>query len=359
MSDRGPLESLLRSALDPQLERAFRFAIKLNFPHDPALVGLAAHREEARRRTTAAFEGRARALEAGVVERDPEAIRRYDELIEEAVAVMRGARPEETVGGGPLRGAAILGAIERRLYKNAPERLDDPSYPEASRAQALEELDRFNQALGTYDSFIEILSPLIDAAERSLRAAGESRPVRVHDLASGHAGFAVLLKRSLGDRVDVEASDIKPEYLELGRARSAALGVRVDLFTEDALAMDGPRSRGVDVLLCTQALHHFPAGMVARMIGEASRAARTAACFIDGERSFLSLFRFLMAAPIYTRHRTLVHDGFVSIRRMFYKEELLLFASLAPGVPKDMVITTGSARPAHGFLTITRGASAG
>lgn len=324
----------------------------MNLPADPAVARLAAHREEALRRTVAEIAPRAAELSEGVVARNPEVIRRYDGLIDEAVARMRAIRPEETGGVRPVSDRAILGAMDRRFYKNDEEWLDDPNYPEAERSQALDQLDRFNRALGLYDAFIQVVMPLIEEAERRIAAEGARRPVRLHDLASGHAGFAIMLKQTLGERVEVEASDIKPEYLELGRARAEALGVRIELFTEDALAMDGPRARGVDILLCTQALHHFPVGMVARMVGEASRAARVGACFIDGERSATALMGFLVAAPIYTRHWTLVHDGFVSLRRMFRKEELALLAALAPGLPEGLSVMTGRSRPAHCYLRI-------
>lgn len=352
MAQGSALSRILRKDFDPLFERFLRFSAGLDLARDPVRLGLARHREEAMRRAADPIAPRAVALEAGVVARDPDAVRRYDALVDEAMARMRAARPEEGQGG--VRGSsvdAILGVIDRLFYKNAPERLDDPAYPEADRREALDLLDRFNQALGLYDASIEVIAPLIEEAERR---AGGVRPVRVHDLASGHAGFAVLLKQALGDRAVVEASDIKPEYLAIGRERAEALGVRVDLFTEDALAMDGPRARGVDVLLCTQALHHFPPGMVARMIGEASRAASVGACFIDGERSPLTLALFLPAASLYTRHGTVVHDGIVSIRRMYYKEELDLLAALAPGKPPDVKVETGRCLPAHCYLRVTR-----
>jgi hypothetical protein len=95
--------------------------------------------------------------------------------------------------------------------------------------------------------------------------------------------------------------------------------------------------------------------MVARMIGEAARAARVGACFIDGERAWMNLVRFLLSAPMYTRHGTLVHDGIVSLRRMFYREELALFAALAPGMPADVRVETGRSRPAHVYLRLRRG----
>jgi hypothetical protein len=340
----------MRERFDPAFARLAKRVARYDLRRlDPMLTAFAPRRREAMRRVRASMEARAAAIEEAVVARDPEAASRFDALAAEAVDQMRAMDPG---GAGPAR--PILSAIERRLYRDAPEWLDDPSFPEDQRTEALDRLDTVNRALGSYDTFVELLMPLIEAAER----AGRS-PVRVHDLASGHAGFAVLLKQMLGDRVAVEASDIKPEYLEIGRARAEALGVKVDFFTEDALAMDGIRARGVDIVVCTQALHHFPPGMVARIIGEASRAAHVGACFIDGERSWLLLGAFIPAATLISRSRTLVHDGIVSLRRMYYREELDLLGALAPGVPEDVRVEVGSSPPAHIYLRLTRDRSIG
>jgi 2-polyprenyl-3-methyl-5-hydroxy-6-metoxy-1,4-benzoquinol methylase len=314
-------------------------------------VLLAPHRKEAMLRTALMFGPRVKALEDAALGRDLAAADRYDAIVGEAFTRMREMRPRSVASTSGRGVTTLLSAIERRLYRDAPEWLDDPTFPEEERTEALELLDVINQTLGVYDGTIAALMPLIEAAER----AGRS-PVRVHDLASGHAGFAVLLKQVLGDRVIVEASDIKPEYLEIGRARAEPLGVRVDFYTEDALAMDGVRERGVDVVMCTQALHHFTPGMVARMVGQAARSARVGALFVDGERSYLMIGLFVPTATLLSRSYALVHDGIVSLRRMYYKEELELLAALAPGVPPDAHIEAGSMLPAHAYLRVTRGA---
>lgn len=355
MISHGPLETFLRRRVDPIVGRFVRSVARFELRRvDPMFVKLAPHRREAMRRAAEAFSPRIKALEAAVIAREPEAVTRYDALVADALAEMRAARPSRDGKGLLPLLSALLSSIERRLYQDAPERLDDPSFPEDERTEALERLDALNTALGTYDVVMAALLPLIEAAER----AGQAGPVRVHDIASGHAGFAVLLKQALGDRVIVEASDIKPEYLEIGRARAEALGARVDFYTEDALAMDGIRARGVDVVMCTQALHHFPPGMVARMIGEAARSSRAGALFVDGERGYLILGLFLPTATLLSRSYTLVHDGYVSIRRMYYKEELDLLAALAPGLPADARIDAASTPPAHAYLRILRGAAA-
>jgi ubiquinone/menaquinone biosynthesis C-methylase UbiE len=151
-----------------------------------------------------------------------------------------------------------------------------------------------------------------------------------------------------GDRVEVTASDIRDEYLELGRRRMRGRAERVRFALQDATDL---RNLGdVDILLCTQSLHHFPPGMVARMVGEAARAARAGAVFVDGERSIESL---LLAVPVlfaYGRTWPVVHDAVVSLRRMLSAEEMRLVAALAPGVPAHVRVEVERLPP--GYVTV-------
>ena len=333
----------LRDRVDPTLERFVRFALGFEL-RDPIRWSLAAHRRDAMRRTAAEFVLRAQGAAEAVAARNPEAIARYDALVAAAVDHMRALRP---TGTNPL--TSLYDALDRRLYRNDPELLDDPSFPAEARAKGLDGLHRLNELLGSYEAFLLALTPLVELAEQRGR-----RPVRIHDLAAGHAGFAVFLAQRLGSRVVMEASDIKDEYLDLGRARARALDADVGFFCEDALAIDGPLRRGVDILICTQSVHHFPPGMVARMIGEAARAATTGVLIADAERSWLFYGLVGLVSALHGRSWVLTHDGMVSLRRMFYEEELGLLAALAPSLPPGARLETGTFLPAHAFVRITR-----
>lgn len=331
----------LRDSFDPAFERFVRFALGFEL-RDPVRWSLAAHRRDAMRRTAAQLVLRAQGLAEAVVARNPEAIATYDAFIAEAVDQMRALRPTDT-----STRTVVCDALDRRLYRNDPELLDDPAFPMAARSKGLDGLHRLNELLGSYEAFLQALMPLIELAEQH-----GHRPVRIHDLASGHAGFAVFIAQRLGSRVVMEASDIKDEYLDLGRARAREVGAAVAFFCEDALAIDGPRERGVDILICTQSVHHFPPGMVARMIGEAARAATTGVLIADAERSWLFYGLVAVVSAIHGRSWVLVHDGMTSLRRMFYEEELALLATLAPSLPPGALVETGTFLPAHAFVRI-------
>ena len=149
------------------------------------------------------------------------------------------------------------------------------------------------------------------------------------------------------------ASDLKDEYLDLGREEARRRGVAVRFVRQDATNLSG-LGDSVDMFLCTQSLHHFPPGMVARMIGQAARHARFGLCFIDAERGFVPLMLLLPLMGLYGRTYAAVHDTVVSLRRMYYAEELLLLARLAPGLPAGAVVEAGRRRPGYAYVAVTR-----
>ncbi|MDI3287120.1 class I SAM-dependent methyltransferase [Polyangium sp. 15x6] len=340
------LSEVLRRRLDPALEAVMR---KLS-RHDvrgPLRAALALHRNKAMQRTIERFAPAIAPLEDAVLQGDGAAIDHFDALVAEAVTAMRAERPMDLDGDGRSRLTELLHTVDARLYRDRPELMDDPSFPEDERTHALDVLDRFNHCTGIYETVMAAIDPLVEAA-----SADGKRPI-VHDVAAGHGGLSLYLAERFGDRVAIEASDLREEYLALGRAQAAERGLSVRFSVEDALALGGLEERGVDVITCTQAIHHFPPGMIARMMSEAARRARVGACFFDGERSFTTLGLVALVGALYGRTYTFYYDAVTSIRRMFYEEELALVAALAPGMPKARV-ETGIAPPSHVYVRITR-----
>lgn len=303
---------------------------------DPLGAGLRAHRERQLLSARDAALPRTRPLAAAVLAGDAEAAERHDALVQDALLQMRAARAE---GAG-----AALALLDRVLYKNSEELLDDPSFPEGERLQIIESVDWLNRQLGSYDLWTSLLGDLLDEASRR-----SGRPARLFDLAAGHGGFAIALKQRLGDRAEVTASDIRPEYLEIGEERAEQAGVEVRFVKQDATDLRGLADE-VDLFLCTQSLHHFPPGMVSRIFGQAARHAQVGVCFIDAERGVLPL---LLLPPIMAAHGktyAVFHDTWVSLRRMYYAEELGLLAHLAPGLPAHADIS--AERHAPGFACV-------
>jgi ubiquinone/menaquinone biosynthesis C-methylase UbiE len=172
--------------------------------------------------------------------------------------------------------------------------------------------------------------------------------------------FAVALALRFGareGRVRVIATDLAPEYLEIGRARAEKLAMRDDAISfakQDALDLSALAD--VDVVTCTQTLHHFPPGMVSRLFAEASSVARYGAVLVDGERNPFAVALITSIAAVLGRGSVpFVHDSFVSMRRMYTEQELALLAELAPqneGEPRR-AIERGWLSPGHIYVRST------
>lgn len=349
------LAPALDPIFDPLTVRATR-ALVARLPPPPLRTTYAQLRERALAAVTARYAPAARALSADVLARDGGAVAGFDALVADAVHALRTSAASEAARS-PLE--RLAQALDRMVYADRAEWLDDPAFDEALRVRTLERLDRFNEALGSYDAFYAVIEPAVEAA----RAAGVARPVVV-DLASGHGAFAVELSLRLGareGRVRVVATDLHEAYLELGRARAASLALppeHMGFFPQDALDLRDLEAKvgaKVDVIVCTQTLHHFPPGFVSRMIAEAARVARSAVVLVDGERSPVSLLGVALLASLMARGGVpFMHDSFVSMRRMFTEQELALVARLAPGLDLGR-LERGWQAPGHAWVRANLG----
>jgi SAM-dependent methyltransferase len=180
-----------------------------------------------------------------------------------------------------------------------------------------------NGVIDSYAGFVDALEPLL------LR----DRATRVLDLAAGHGGFclaAARIARARGDAIEFTASDIKPEYLELGAEEARAEGLPIDFVYQDALDLSNLEPGRYDIIACTQSLHHFSPGMVAVMFEAAARAAGRGVVFVDACRSTLVGLALGSYGLVRCRQPAFAHDSWVSSRRFFLPEELGMLARLGP-----------------------------
>lgn len=269
-----------------------------------------------------------------VSERDQEAMQTYDDLVADAVRALRAPQ----LSGLP----GLLSLLDRKSLLPRPEYCDDPACPEDQRRAILSSIDWLNEHLESYQLWIRWM-------QEDLRPVG-GRPTRILDLAAGHAGFAIVLKEQLGDAVEVTASDLFEEYLDLGREQARRRGIQLSFRQQDATDLRALKDEQFDIIVCTQSIHHFPPGMVARMFGEASRIARRAVWFIDAERSLLAASLLSVVMGLHCRSWPPVHDTIVSLRKMYTEEELTLIGGLAPDLPPHARVSSNREPPGFACL---------
>ncbi len=327
----------LRRETTQWVQRAASAAGRLPW-EDPVWTGTAVHRTRAAERMLQILRQRPLFPDL-VLSGHTEAVRRFDEVMDEAIESLRTTPPET------LR-AKLLHWADRATFAQADEILDDLSYSASNRARLLEQLDALNEALGSYDRWNQFLEPMVRTAYDRFR-----RPLRVWDLASGHAGYALSLKSHFGRCVHVTATDLRAEYLELGRAKAVSRGLDIDFRKVDALELP-EEAQPVDLFVCTQSLHHFSPGQVARILGGAMHQARLGIVCFDAERGMLPLSTIPLLLAAWTRSWAMVHDAWVSVRRMYSPDELWLLAQAAPRLPAEAQIDSGRLAPAFTYLTM-------
>jgi 2-polyprenyl-3-methyl-5-hydroxy-6-metoxy-1,4-benzoquinol methylase len=134
------------------------------------------------------------------------------------------------------------------------------------------------------------------------------------------------LAKQEGLELDLVASDIADEYLEIGRRHAEERDLPVRFAVQDALDTTNLGKDAFDLVVCTQSLHHFPPGLVAVLTHEALRFASRAVVLIDGARSKSSAALIRLLGVLRYRDLPFAHDSWISLRKFFAPEELGLLA---------------------------------
>ncbi len=242
--------------------------------------------------------------------------RALQELADETRSELRGAP-----------GAKAMLALDAGFHRcETREHMDDPDLPWQRRAQLVERLHEMNLVLDSYERFWRHLRPLLDGDTT------HAQPLQILELAAGTGGLARWLARRAGEAgipVQVTASDVNEQALSRGARQAAAEGLPVRFTPADALDLRS-LSGDWDVILCAQALHHFPAGWLPVMYHQAVTRARRGVLFVDGCRSAITAAPFLGLCWLRYGDAGFCHDGWVSFRRFYVPEELGLLCALGP-----------------------------
>ncbi len=192
---------------------------------------------------------------------------------------------------------------KRRVVKE----LMDESDPNDAR-QCLKDLVRINAALGGHR-----------IVRRMLAQAGCSeQPFSILDVGAASGDSAAVIRQAYPNAT-VVSLDRNPVNI------SAAQGHKV---LADAFQLPfGPRS--FDFVMCSLFLHHFQNEQVFALIKEFGRVARKAVLISDLERH-IAPYLFLPASKlVFHWHWMTIHDGRISVKAAFRKNELKSLAERA------------------------------
>jgi SAM-dependent methyltransferase len=200
------------------------------------------------------------------------------------------------------------------------EILDDPTVDPAVREQSIGDVTRSNQVLGGLRAAAAVVREV-------LRADPSCRTML--DVGTG-----------LGDipgrvRFDAKNAGIALETIGVDEASSLLVAARDRLghaVCANALALPF-RDHSIDIVMCSQLLHHFETADAERLVAELARVARRAVIVSDLRRSWFAAAGFWLVSFPLRFHRVTRHDGVVSVLRGFTGAELSRIIRNATGRP--------------------------
>lgn len=203
------------------------------------------------------------------------------------------------------------------------ELLDDAAIPDEVRSRALDDVARSNRWLGGGRALRLALDEVIRALPRDETATLLDLGIGAGDLSR----LARVRARSAGVTMRILGADLAP---------SLALAARVDGAADGAIAADALAlplaDASVDVVVCSQLLHHFEARDAVRVLAEMHRVARRVVIVADLRRSWIAAIGFWLVSWPLRFHSVTRHDGVVSVLRGFTAVELRRLVHEATGV---------------------------
>jgi SAM-dependent methyltransferase len=199
------------------------------------------------------------------------------------------------------------------------EVLDDPSTPDEVRHRAMRDVTRSNILFGGTRAVVRAVRLAIGAGHGSLL---------VLDLGTGLGDIPARL-RATEPKLAVVGLDSSVALLRSAHGRMTA--------TVAANALQLPLRDGcVDVVICSQLLHHFEEGDARMLIREAHRVSRGWVVISDIRRSWAAAAGFWLASTALRFHPITRHDGVVSVLRGFTPEEMDTLIRAAVGASASM-----------------------
>jgi 2-polyprenyl-3-methyl-5-hydroxy-6-metoxy-1,4-benzoquinol methylase len=201
------------------------------------------------------------------------------------------------------------------------ELLDDPAADPALATRSLRDVARSNRWFGGASAVMAELAPVL-AARR-----GGAAPVTLLDVGTGAGDIPELARRlaaRAGTTLMTMGLEITPALARASRARGG------DAIAASALALPFA-NRSVDVVTCSQLLHHFEAAEGSRLLAELHRVARVRVIVADIRRAWAAALGLWTASWALGFHPVSRHDGVVSVLRGFRSRELAsaVFAATA------------------------------
>lgn len=204
--------------------------------------------------------------------------------------------------------------------RRGTEFLDDPAIEPGTRVRSLRDVARANALFGGASAVLAEVTR-VATAQRATR-------LTLLDVGTGAGDIAAAAReraRAHGVTLLPFVVDREEVVLPPVRARAAVTAACADALH---LPFD---DASVDIVLCSQLLHHFDGDRLLRALRELDRVARVRVIVADLRRSWLAAAGLWAASFPLGFHPISRHDGVVSVLRGFTPRELAAHVHRATG----------------------------
>lgn len=207
--------------------------------------------------------------------------------------------------------------IPRRRYDS--ELLDSPGHDDELVLRMIRDLQRSNTVLCGVHAALAELEPYLT----QLPARGT-----LLDVGTGFGDLPL----AAAHKVHRFGRDLTTIGLDANPTIARGASSRVShMVCGSGLSLPFP-SASIDIVMCSQTLHHFRGTDETTLLREMNRVARVAVVVSDLRRSWVAAGGFWLVSYPLGLHRVTRHDGVLSVLRGYTRNELSTAVSLAIGL---------------------------
>ena len=219
--------------------------------------------------------------------------------------------------------AKISNFMDRVVYKDEQEYLENPDLPMELRLKLVEDLSRLWDKSGYHKILVGELAALINNA-RNADAIG--KPIAILDIGFGGGGLIrAIYHWSMRKKIPVHLSglDLSKDFVQLIQEKLNFEEIPAKLFQANACDLKGFQDNSVDFVISSAMLHHIRnADQVASFFREVHRIARIGWLIVDLDRRFWGPLFNIITSTFFITPMPLIRDGIKSFRRAYKTSEI-------------------------------------
>ncbi|MGB5387079.1 methyltransferase domain-containing protein [Eudoraea sp.] len=213
--------------------------------------------------------------------------------------------------------------MDLRYRNTESELMDNPNVTIDTLRLVFNDINKSNRFLGGNSITLGKVSELIKKFPK--------KKYTIVDMGCGDGEtlrkLAIYFRKTTLDVVLI-GLDLSDNALCIGQTLSVDFP-EIKFLKQDILTLN-PLNFKCDILLCTLTMHHFSNEQIPLFLSQFTKLAKIGVIINDLQRSALAYYLFKGFSTIFIKTKIAKHDGLISIKSGFKKQELISFSKTLP-----------------------------